>query len=494
MVSCVAHAQYRFTQWTADAGLPQNSVRGLVETPDGFLWIATLNGAARFDGVHFQVFDKSNTPGISSSRFTAMIAGSGADLWFVSEDNNLVLLHNGVFRTLDESAGMRPHSIGAITGDSGGGVWVQSDHKVLRWDSKKQQFYHEPFSTEALRFQSMWWVGTGFWAQNGTQLLCFNRGHLKTFAVPAKTEFSQIRGVAMDANDDGWISTSDGRLGRLGGEPAILERQPLTFALEVSPGTHWKVEIDPHRFDRTLHLPIDGVNHTISLNVIFGDAGGNLWVGSERDGLFRIQREFIKMLTSDSGLASNNSYALLRSSAGDLWAGGWPGGLSQIRGGKVLRTFGQADGVPDLVTALAEDRDGSIWIGTHGGVRKLVRGKLVKHPLPFNDKADVAQVIYQAPDGAMLFGTPHGLDIVRGSTLRHLTTADGLATDDVRVIVPDRNGNLWIGGYGGLTLLHDGRFTHWTERDACRVTTSDASWKTRSDRSGWVPTMVESAG
>ena len=68
-------AQYRFDAWTADNGLPQNIIRGMHQTPDGYLWIATLDGAARFDGVHFTIFNKSNTPGIASNRFGAMVGG-----------------------------------------------------------------------------------------------------------------------------------------------------------------------------------------------------------------------------------------------------------------------------------------------------------------------------------------------------------------------------------------------------------------------------------
>src|SRR6201991_4524224 len=57
MVSSL-RGQFRSTQWTADSGLPQNIIRGIVQTPDGYLWVATLNGVARFEGVRFTVFDK----------------------------------------------------------------------------------------------------------------------------------------------------------------------------------------------------------------------------------------------------------------------------------------------------------------------------------------------------------------------------------------------------------------------------------------------------
>ncbi len=57
-----ARSQYRFDQWTADTGLPQNSVRAILQTRDGYLWVVTLDGIARFDGVRFMIFDRSNNP------------------------------------------------------------------------------------------------------------------------------------------------------------------------------------------------------------------------------------------------------------------------------------------------------------------------------------------------------------------------------------------------------------------------------------------------
>jgi ligand-binding sensor domain-containing protein len=56
-------------------GLPQSIVKGMAQTPDGYLWIATLDGLARFDGVRFNVLNKNNTPGIASNRFTSMVGG-----------------------------------------------------------------------------------------------------------------------------------------------------------------------------------------------------------------------------------------------------------------------------------------------------------------------------------------------------------------------------------------------------------------------------------
>ncbi|HEY5443391.1 MAG TPA: two-component regulator propeller domain-containing protein, partial [Pyrinomonadaceae bacterium] len=63
-----ARNQYRADFWTTDEGLPQNSVRSILQTRDGYLWFTTNDGLVRFDGVHFRVFGKGNTPGIVSNR------------------------------------------------------------------------------------------------------------------------------------------------------------------------------------------------------------------------------------------------------------------------------------------------------------------------------------------------------------------------------------------------------------------------------------------
>jgi signal transduction histidine kinase/ligand-binding sensor domain-containing protein len=438
-------------------------VRGIVQTPDGYLWVATLNGLARFDGVRFKVYDKSTTPQISSSRFVTMVPGAGGDLWALSEDYNLVLMHRGSFITLDERNGLKPHEVSAITYDAGK-VWVLSGRKALLWDDRKQRFKGADFSTDDLQFNALRWRGTGFWAQRGQQLICFNRGRLTTFAMPKGLGSSEIRGVVMNANGDGWIGTKDGRIGQLGDKPGLLTHERASFALHGLSREDWKVDVTPDRFERWLHLPIGGTDHPINLNVINSDNEDNLWVGTETQGLYRIQRQQIAVLSEEQGLPSNDTNPVFRSKSGEIWAGSWPGGLSEIRGGKVVRTFGTAQGIPGSISSLFEDKNGILWIGTHSGIRTLVQGKITQPNITLGDTG-APLVIHQGPDGAMLFGTERGLTVSDGTATRHLTTHDGLASNDVRVIVTDRNGDLWIGGDGGLSRFHDGHFTRWTEKE-----------------------------
>lgn len=74
-------AQNRIDTWTTDNGLPQNSVTGLTQTPDGYIWFTTNDGLVRFDGVRFTVFNKSNTPEITNNRMSGAFVDKNGRLW-----------------------------------------------------------------------------------------------------------------------------------------------------------------------------------------------------------------------------------------------------------------------------------------------------------------------------------------------------------------------------------------------------------------------------
>jgi signal transduction histidine kinase/ligand-binding sensor domain-containing protein len=456
-------AQYRSTQWTADSGLPQNTVRAIVHATDGYLWVATLDGIAKFDGIHFTVFNKSNTVGITSHRFVAMAEGEGGDLWMASEDGNLIRYHAGHFQRMKEKDGLRPHSVGAITFDQRGGVWVDSDERVYRWASQSERFEREAFDRDDTRFIPLWWGGTGFWAIKNGELECFMRGRLTEYRWPKTLELARIRGIAVDTDGVVWIGLTDDRLGRLVNGSLVMEKGTVTTDWVSSTMKNWKSQIAPD-LRRTVIFPSKSLEKGIPYNVVIADDQDNLWVGSEDEGLFRVQRQSIESFSSMQGLASDDVYPVMKSSTGDMWVGSWPAGLTRVHDGKVT-AFTKANGVPGLVTSLAEDRSGNIWVGSHSGVRIFSHGQLRVPPnMPVQD-LPVVQVIHPMKDGGMMFGTPKGIYIRAGSNSRWMTRSDGLTTDDVRVIVEDRRGDTWIGGYGGLTRMHNESITRWTEAE-----------------------------
>ena len=120
LLGVTARAQYRFDHWTADNGLPQNSVRDIVQTRDGYIWLTTFDGLVRFDGVRFTVFNKSNSPGIVTNRFYFLYQDAQGDLWAMTEDAGVTRLHAGRFTTYTTVQGLPDNKINAIGGDGQG--------------------------------------------------------------------------------------------------------------------------------------------------------------------------------------------------------------------------------------------------------------------------------------------------------------------------------------------------------------------------------------
>ena len=101
-----AAAQYRFDHWTTDNGLPQNSVRDILQTRDGYLWLTTFDGLVRFDGARFTVFNKTNSPGIASNRFVNLFEDRFGDLWATLETGGVVRRRQGRFMTMTQAEGV----------------------------------------------------------------------------------------------------------------------------------------------------------------------------------------------------------------------------------------------------------------------------------------------------------------------------------------------------------------------------------------------------
>src|SRR5215216_2158662 len=100
-----AQPRYQFDHWTTDDGLPQNAVNAILQTRDGYLWLATFDGLVRFDGIRFTVFNKGNTKGIGGNRLDMLFEDRHGTLWAVTDENWLVKYQDGVFTTYTPKEG-----------------------------------------------------------------------------------------------------------------------------------------------------------------------------------------------------------------------------------------------------------------------------------------------------------------------------------------------------------------------------------------------------
>ena len=122
-----AITQYAHDNWQTEQGLPQNTVPAMVQTSDGYLWLGTELGLARFDGARFTVFDKANTPELRNNTVVALLEDRKGRLWIGTEGGGLTRLEAGRFTTYTTVQGLSNNSVLALAEDREGNLWIGTD-------------------------------------------------------------------------------------------------------------------------------------------------------------------------------------------------------------------------------------------------------------------------------------------------------------------------------------------------------------------------------
>jgi signal transduction histidine kinase/ligand-binding sensor domain-containing protein len=470
-------AQYRLDNWTADTGLPQNSVRAILQSRDGYLWVATLDGMARFDGVRFTIFDKSNTPGINSNRFISLYEDRNGDLWMGTEDGGVTRRQKGKFTSYTTEHGLPDLYNPVVFGDDSGGVWVFSGSRLAQWADGK----FTPGRIPGFEGLLTGYGGDARGITIGTTR--FAHGRLNTRAMPDGrpiyvfdedqygNEWGVVDGSLIKIREGKVvrvITASDGLPDKVVGgsalaRPLVLEDRRGNLWLS-RPGA-WMGRLNNDVF--TTHSTQDAPTPRLPGNDVkafYEDSEGAVWIGTERNGLYRVRAQAVTVYSIRQGLQANNIYSVLEDRSGAVWVGAWDKGLSRIKDGAVTN-YSTADGLPSLVTAIHEDREGRLWIGGYSGLRILQGRRVIA---PGIDVAGPAAAIHQDRAGALWFGNRVGLYRYQNGNLSRFTTTEGLAGlglsgTDVKAIIESRDGALWIGAYGGLIRFKDGRGAAWTE-------------------------------
>jgi ligand-binding sensor domain-containing protein len=138
IVFCIvplAHAQYIFDHWTTDTGLPQDSIMALLQSRDGYVWMTTRAGLVRFDGIRFRVFDRANTPGITSNAFSVfnLIEDRQGGLWAGTWSGGAVRYHDGKFTSYTTKDGLPNNAVVRIDEDSEGAIWIFTNPGLSKW-------------------------------------------------------------------------------------------------------------------------------------------------------------------------------------------------------------------------------------------------------------------------------------------------------------------------------------------------------------------------
>jgi signal transduction histidine kinase/ligand-binding sensor domain-containing protein len=491
--SQMAYAQYRFDHWTADNGLPQNSVRGIVQTQDGYLWLATFDGLVRFDGVRFTVFNKGNSPGIITNRFVHLYEDAQGDLWASTEKRDLTRLHRGSFITYTTENGL-PENLVSLGDDGYGNLLLFCGSHLFRWldgkfqpaddlrlpvsGERRDQVLRLPYYFDPLFSRLYYFVNGGLISST-----------LSDFPLaPNASPVQDHRGNTWVGSDEGLVKIENRRVvksytmnhGLPGKHVRFVYGQAPLQALTIGDDRSlWLTELDSMQSHLVAPRLPEGLE--FPPHVSYADREGNIWMGSIFNGLYRVRRQSITTYAKLEGLTNTEIYPIFEDRVGTIWVGG-------------ARVFSLKDGLftgyPNDATgsiyAIYQDRAGVLWFNGRWRIEngRFVRG-ISTDVIP--DSLGFVCTMYEDREGSYWIGTEGGVVRYQNGKATRYTTKDGLAGDDTKVIIEDSAGGLWLGSYGGLTYFKDGRFTAWTEHDGLPGNTVRALYQD-SDGVLWVGT------
>ncbi len=452
-------------------GLPLSSITGIASAHDGFLWIGTQEGLARFDGVSFTVYDSENTDALVDDFITSLLPMNSGDLWIGTRSGLVLHDSRGLFRRYGIEDGLPDGYIRSLCLGVADDIWVGTyGNGVAFWNGHT---FSVPPGTEKLRdavvrallidHKGVLWIGTSKGLQR------FNDGELRTFTVNDGMTSEFVRSLAQSRDGTLWIGTEGG---------GLLSYREGVFSLN---GGFPEIEIGETAW------------------TLLVDRTDTLWIGTGAKGLWRKTGNQFTLLTTESGIASNRIWSLNEDQEGSLWVG-TRNGLSQLTDTRV-RSISTADGLGSaFVRTVMQGNDTTVWVGTDTGLDRFLGGDLSPGNVDQWLLNEEARAVFQHSDDRLWVGTNRGVlvsspqneDLVPadlemprvsinvfaedqdrctwigtaghgvfracGNELANSSKSEGLSNRYVRSLLGDGS-RMWVGTENGLNLLEDGVVT-----------------------------------
>ncbi len=434
-------ASYGRQTWQTESGLPQNTIHAILQTHDGYIWLATEGGLVRFDGLKFQVYDSQNTPKLRSNNIRSLLEDREHALWIGTADG-LAKFDGSQFSVLTTEQGLPSNSIWSIYQDRSGALWVITSEGSAKYEGDRFKAYGAPesFSNSigpiprnglpSNRIVSAYKDREGsLWIGTDAGLARFSNNRIERFPPNDPLSNSIVLSIFEDREGSLWLGT---------------ESEGLTVL---------------HDEKFTTYTTKQGLADDL-VRCIFPDRNGVIWVGTDA-GLNRFEDGRFSKITTKDGLSSNVILALAEDAAGNLLVG-TPDGLDLLRKGRV-RSFTSADGLADdFVRSVYRDADGSIWIGTRRGLSHWTEGKFKTYTQADGLGSDFVGALLRDAHNNLWIGTLQGLTCFDNGKFKNYTTADGLSSNIITALYEDSEGILWIGTQdGGLNRFASGKIVHY---------------------------------
>ncbi|MCP4216779.1 MAG: helix-turn-helix domain-containing protein [bacterium] len=431
---------HQHQHWTIEDGLPMNSVLAITQTPDGYLWLGTEMGLVRFDGVHFELLNRDNTPAFTNNLVICLEVDRQGTLWIGTRGGGVIRYKNNRFDNISRKDGLAGDSVWVLEAAADGSIWIGTHKGLNRFGNGKLSTIPLPdaqanFYVKALmedRIGRMW-VGT-----RGGGVCIVNKKGDGFEAYCKGLQGAKVSAILQDRDGTIWIATLESGVFSLRGNTLtqISKQQGLS-----------------HNYVNCLHE----------------DRDGNLWIGTYGSGINVLQKgsREITILNEETGLGSNVILRFHEDREGTLWFGTEGGGLNSLRNTRIT-TYTRNNGLSNnIVMGVFQDSAGRIWCGTHGfGINCLQpeTGEITVYTTSDGLANDLCTSIAEYPPagGTIWIGTMGGgISRLQTDTKQFTTfsTKQGLQENFVRALYVDPDGNLWAGtDNGGVHRFNDHRF------------------------------------
>ncbi len=512
------------THFGMNEGLPQSSVNDIIQTKDGYIWLATYGGLVRFDGNTFTNYNRSNTPGMIADRIIELFEDADGGIWYFPENATTILTRfkNGKVESysLEESFPTLLH----MYLDEKGLLWLIAYNNVYKFNNNK--FVQVIVSNDDSLTEVALNNNDGVWLASGKKVLktisdkavqIYDLSSYIEGDLISVIEYPKGSGILFAGTNTNGVLRIDGKdIREFNTDSGMPTNNFLNFKITESGDLYAHLFASFVRWEGDSFKLFDPLNiNGIQYEGIKEDNEGNLWIGTEGDGLYKLQETAISMIDKDQGLQNekmlsltmlhdgtalfstncsglfhwkNNkatvskiqqffpsgcNWSVFEDSKKRIWVGG--GGVYVTESmDEPGRYFGAEDGFTNAgVYAISEDSKGNIWVASSEGLyvfndESIINTYKMSDGLYYQD----IRAIYEDEVGRMWLGSSGGLNTIHNDQVAKVELlkpdgeVDGVVQPVIRAIYKDDDGAMWIGSYGnGLFRLKNGEVVNLTTSD-----------------------------
>jgi len=366
---------------TLKTGLPQNTVNDIDQDHQGYIWFATQVGAARYDGYTFEHFNLSN--GLPDDQVNCLHVDRAGNIWFGTM-GGIGVYDGAQFKQISTEDGLVDNRIDGIIEDLEGNIWIWTEQgiSVILQDSILS-YSNRDALTDNLVLDAI--VDSRGWVH----LVTYPKSGITIFKDPYNYEKLPqpeiVRDIIEASPGEIWYATEGGGIlvheeeeeRWLGVEDGLLDEIVLSMLKDRS-GKIWC-----GTYEEGLQIYEDGQFSSASYSAsyepiakeLMEDSRGRIWIVGFDDGVWMLDKDLLKHFTIVNNLIHNNVNGIFEDRFGSIWIASM-GGLSKY-GRAIFEIYDLDFGLPaNSIQAVYHDSKGKVWLGAQGNLISIEENEL----------------------------------------------------------------------------------------------------------------------